>query len=430
MNSIINDKNTFIKCPRGTKDILPKDKIAWYDIENIAHNTLQSYGYEEIRTPIFEETQLFERSIGEYTEVVNKEMYTFLDQGNRQLTLRPEGTAGVVRSLIENQLYLNQINRLWYYGPMFRYERPQSGRQRQFHQLGIECIGTFDARADFEIISIAWRLLQSLQISNLKLEINSIGDSKDREEYISSLRLFFNQYTNELDEQSLKTLKKNPLRLLDSKSEKIKSIIKNAPLLNNFLGEDSKRHFAELCNFLDIAKIPYKINPKLVRGLDYYTYTAFEIKSKQLGAQDTVCGGGRYNNLIEQLNGPSIPAVGCALGIERLLLLYQQQNQKRDSIDFMIINLDESTKTQSILVMNSMHELGFNTHLSLYPVKINKQIKKATKLQVRACIIIGEDEIKNNTINIRWMKSKKQTRMSINDLNQIKYTYLEELLVR
>nr|YP_009297233.1 histidine-tRNA synthetase [Porphyridium sordidum]AOM66576.1 histidine-tRNA synthetase [Porphyridium sordidum] len=420
--------NDFIKCPRGTKDILPFNSRKWHDIESEAHNILASYGYEEVRTPIFEETKLFERGIGEDTDVVNKEMYSFIDQGNRQLTLRPEGTAGVVRCLIENQLYKNKINRLWYYGPMFRYERPQSGRQRQFHQLGIECIGSDDARADFEIISIAWNLFCSLKIDNLSIEINSIGDYQDRAQYVKALSIFFRDNQDLLDEESISRINKNPLRILDSKNPIIKELIKKAPMLPEFLGERSKQHFNQLCKYLSNSNIPYIVNPRLVRGLDYYTYTAFEIKAKSLGAQDTICGGGRYNNLIQQLGGPSIPAVGCGIGIERLLLIYNRKEYIKP-LDFVVISLDEKSNDYSIQIFNSLQSMGFNVQSSLNEGKVQKQLKKAIESKAKACIIVGEREINNNIVNVKWLKSKENVEIKIEELRKIKKIYSSKIFI-
>lgn len=420
--------NNFIKCPRGTKDILPKDNKKWHMIENKAHNILRSYGYEEIRTPIFEETKLFERGIGENTDVVDKEMYNFTDQGNRRLTLRPEGTAGVVRSFIENQLYNDKINRLWYCGPMFRYERPQSGRQRQFHQIGIECIGSDDARADFEIIAIAWNFFSSLKVSKISLELNSIGDHNDRSKYIVALKKFFIENKDLLDPESIEKIDKNPLRILDSKKESIKKIIEKAPLLPNFLSEKSKEHFNQLCDYLTHSKIPYKINPMLVRGLDYYTYTAFEIKAKNLGAQDTICGGGRYNNLIQELGGPSIPAVGCGIGIERLLLVCNERENILP-LDFIVVSMDKKTKNYSIKVMNLLQKMGFNVEISLYETRIQKQLKKVIQAKAIACVIIGEEEVKNNVISIKWIKSKEQTEVNVQDLKLLKKIYIDKVFV-
>lgn len=419
--------NNFIKCPRGTKDILPENNKEWHNIENTAHNILKSYGYQEIRTPIFEETKLFERGIGEDTDVVNKEMYSFTDRGNRKLTLRPEGTAGVVRSFIENQLYNNnKINRLWYYGPMFRYERPQSGRQRQFHQLGIECLGSDDSRADFEIIAIAWKLFSCLEISKINLEINSIGDDKDRSEYIIALKQFLRKNQNLLDEESIRRIDSNPLRILDSKNPNIKQVLEKAPLLPNFLSEKSQKHFNELCNYLTFSEIPYIINPRLVRGLDYYTYTAFEIKAENLGAQDTICGGGRYNNLIKELGGPSIPAVGCGIGIERLLLVCKKI-ENLIPLDFVIISMKKIGQNYSIEVMNLLQKMGFNVQLSLYETKIQKELKKAMDSKASACIIIGEQEIENNLVSIKWLKSKEQIQINIKEIKLLKKIYINNI---
>nr|YP_010330254.1 histidine-tRNA synthetase [Porphyridium aerugineum]UNJ17970.1 histidine-tRNA synthetase [Porphyridium aerugineum] len=418
-----------IKKPRGTKDILPKESFMWQNLENLAQSVLSSFGYGKISTPIFEDTILFQRGIGQATDIVNKEMYTFRDQGNRSLTLRPEGTAGAIRALIENRLYNNTINRLWYIGPMFRYERPQNGRQRQFNQLGIECIGSNDPLADFEVIYVAIQILTVLKVKDLKLEINSIGGFNEREEYLLALKTFLNQYKDKLDEDSLFKLALNPLRIFDSKNSTVQEILKDAPLLSKFLNDDSKKHFHILCSYLEASGIEYSINPRLVRGLDYYTYTAFEIKSNSLGAQDTVCGGGRYNNLVEQLSGPNLPAVGWGMGIERLLLIINQSNDQSNILDFYIAPLDEEAKLISLIVSNQLQQKGFNIEMDFTFTKIQKQIQRASRKMAKACIIIGQNEVANNFISIKWLKSGKQSTIDLNSLDKIKVIYLNELSI-
>ena len=307
---------------RGVKDILPGEIEKWQKIYDIAYNILSKANYLEIRTPILENTELFKRSIGTFTDIVNKEMYSFEDQGQRDITLRPEGTASIARAFISNKMYINNnIHRLWYLGPMFRYERPQKGRQRQFHQLGIECIGSNSPIADIEVIRLALKFLNQLSIKECNLEINSIGNLEERNEYKEKLVSYLTKYQDDLDIDSKKRLINNPIRILDSKSKKTQEILLEAPKLKNFLKIDSLNHFNYICENLKYLNIPYEINDTLVRGLDYYNYTAFEININELGSQNTVCGGGRYDKLIEQIGGPSTPSVGWAIGIERLIII-------------------------------------------------------------------------------------------------------------
>lgn len=314
-----------IQTPPGTKDILPEEIGYWQYVETVATQILSRAMYYEIRPPIFEQTSLFERGIGEATDVVGKEMYTFRDRGDRSLTLRPEGTAGVVRAYLQNNLYAaGGVKRLWYFGPMFRYERPQAGRQRQFHQIGLELIGTGDPRADVEVIALATDILKTLGLQSLKLDINSVGDRNDRQNYREALVNYFLPYKEELDPDSQDRLEKNPLRILDSKAKRTKEINENAPSILEYLGDASKKHFDQVQQLLTDLGIEYNINPCLVRGLDYYTHTAFEIISDDLGAQATVCGGGRYDGLVEELGGNPTPAVGWAIGMERLIILLKK----------------------------------------------------------------------------------------------------------
>ncbi|XTZ12555.1 MAG: histidine--tRNA ligase, partial [cyanobacterium endosymbiont of Rhopalodia inflata] len=303
----------------GTRDILPAEIGYWQYVETVTTEIFARAMYQEIRAPIFEQTSLFERGIGKNTDVVGKEMYTFKDRGDRSLTLRPEGTAGVVRAFLQNNLYaIGGVQKLWYKGPMFRYERPQSGRQRQFNQIGLELFGSDDPRADVEVIALATDILKTLGLQNLKLNLNSVGDSNDRQRYREALVNYFLPYKDELELDSQERLERNPLRILDSKNQRIKEINQSAPNIIEYLGNESRKHFDQVQQFLTDLNIDYLLNPCLVRGLDYYTHTAFEIQSEDLGAQATVCGGGRYDSLVAELGGPDIPAIGWAIGIERL----------------------------------------------------------------------------------------------------------------
>lgn len=395
---------------RGTRDILPSEIKAWQDLYMQALKALTIYNYSEIRTPIIEPTELFLKSIGNTTDIINKEMYSFADQGQRHITLRPEGTASIARAFITNKLYQNnQIQRLWYIGPMFRYERPQSGRQRQFHQLGIECIGSSNPLADVEVIKIADNILKQLKCKPYKIEINSIGNQEERAHYKEELVNYIKLYKNDLDTDSRKRLETNPLRILDSKNTRTQTILQDAPCLNKYLEKESRQHFELVCEYLNILGIPYKINTKLVRGLDYYSHTAFEIISDQLGSQNTICGGGRYNHLIKQLGGPDIPAVGWAIGIERLLLLTSQNSDHiNPEVRFYIVTsgLKAKKKVWNLINLLETNDIKFNLDLS--DNSFQKQIKKANQCNAFACLILGDKEVEDETITVKWLRKHYQ----------------------
>jgi len=403
---------------RGTRDILPAEVGYWQRVEAAAREILTRAAYQEIRTPIFEVTALFERGIGEATDVVGKEMYTFQDRGDRSITLRPEGTAGVVRALIENSLY-NQggVQRLWYTGPMFRYERPQAGRQRQFHQLGAEVLGSYDPRADVEVIALANQLLQTLGLKNLKLYLNSVGTLKDRQLYRQALVEYLMPYKDELDPDSQERLSRNPLRILDSKDEQTLSIAQNAPSILDYLDSDSKRYFEQVQQLLSDLGIDYQLNPRLVRGLDYYTHTAFEIQSDDLGAQATVCGGGRYDGLVAELGGLDTPAVGWAIGLERLILLLQHlQSPPPPVLDFYMISKGYAAEAQALKLAQRMRQAGFSVELDLSGSGFKKQFTRADRSGAVACLIVGDEEAENQTVKLKWMASKEQIALAQADL--------------
>lgn len=403
---------------RGTKDILPDEIEAWQNLYKQVSKILNLYNYSEIRTPIIESTTLFLRSIGNTTDIVSKEMYNFRDQGHREITLRPEGTASIARAFISNKLYQkSQIQRLWYLGPMFRYERPQQGRQRQFHQLGIECIGSNSTLADVEVIQIAHNILQTLSCPNYTIEINCIGNEKERELYKKALVDYIQLYKDEIDIDSQKRLQTNPLRILDSKDSKTKKILQNAPCISKYLEKESQQDFDYICESLKTLNIPYKINRQLVRGLDYYSYTAFEIVHNQSGHKQTICGGGRYNNLIKELGGPQTPAIGWAIGIERLLfLLNQTQNIIESRTRFYIITQGYKAKIGVWKLINllQLHQIHF--HLDLSNNSFQKQIKKANQMAIECCLILGDQEINNNTITVKWLKEYYQETISYDNL--------------
>lgn len=409
-----------IQALRGTRDILPEEVGYWQKVEAIAFSILSRAAYQEIRPPIFERTELFERGIGEATDVVGKEMYTFNDRATppRSVTLRPEGTAGVLRAFIQNSLYATGgVQRLWYTGPMFRYEAPQAGRQRQFHQIGIEVLGSADPRADVEAIAIATDILQTLGIQELRLDINSVGNSEDRPLYRQALVDYLTPYKDQLDPDSQDRLTRNPLRILDSKNPETQKIVADAPSILNYLNKDSLAHFEKVQQQLSALGISYQVNPRLVRGLDYYTNTAFEIQSDDLGAQATVCAGGRYDGLMAQLGGPDTPGVGWGMGLERLILLLQkQQEPPRPQLDFYLVSRGEVAQAQALPLAQKLRQQGFAVELDLSGSAFNKQFKRADRSGAIACLVLGDAEAESKTVNLKWLKSGEQQALAQTDL--------------
>ena len=391
-----------LKNLRGTVDLLPEQLIKWQNVEKFLLDQLSRASIKEIRTPILEMTELFIRGIGEGTDVVSKEMYTFQDRGERSCTLRPEGTASVVRALIQNRMLSpNSLHKLWYMGPMFRYERPQAGRQRQFHQLGVEFIGYQSVRSDIEIISLAWDILNKLGIKELNLEINTLGNPHDRFNFQKSFLKWLEKNKNSLDLDSQNRINKNPLRILDSKNVQTKKVLENAPKLFNFLSEKSLERYLNLKKQLEFLKIPYVENTNLVRGLDYYTHTAFEITSGALGSQATVCGGGRYDNLIKQMGGAETPAIGFAIGLERLMLLAGKELEVGRKTDIYIVNQGLSAESLAMDLTRKLRNYDLIVELDLTGTSFSKQFKKANKLKSKSIIIIGADEAAKKEFIIR-----------------------------
>lgn len=398
-----------IQLIRGTRDILPEEVYYWQQVEAVARQILNRAVYQEIRPPIFEQTALFERGIGEATDVVSKEMYTFRDLGDRSITLRPEGTAGVVRAFIEHNLHTQGVKRLWYGGSMFRYERPQAGRQRQFHQIGVELIGSADPRADVEVIAIATDILQTLGLKSLRLDLNSVGNPEERQRYREALVSYLTPYAQELDQDSQERLHRNPIRILDSKDKRTQEITQNAPTILDHLGSESQAHFEKVQQRLTDLGIDYQINPYLVRGLDYYTHTAFEIQSDDLGAQATVCGGGRYDGLVAQLGGPDTPAVGWAIGMERLILLLQKlQAAPTPSPDFYVVSRGDRAESQALLLAQKLRQSEMKVELDLSGSAFTKQFKRADRSGAVACLVLGDAEAENHTVQLKWMASQQQ----------------------
>ena len=407
-----------IQAIRGTRDVLPEEIGDWQRVESVARSILARAAYQEIRTPIFEQTDLFERGIGEATDVVGKEMYSFKDRSDRSLTLRPEGTAGVVRAFIEHGLYAQGgVQRLWYTGPMFRYERPQSGRQRQFHQLGVEVLGSADPRADAEAIAIAADILRTLGLKDLPLSLNSIGNADDRQTYRQALVDYLTPHQAELDTDSRDRLSRNPLRILDSKDAGTKAILQNAPNILDYLSPASQMRFEQVKKLLDDLGVAYQIDARLVRGLDYYTHTVFEIQSNDLGAQATVCAGGRYDGLVKELGGPETAAVGWAIGLERLILLLQQlQSKTVSTIDFYLVSRGEVAEAQALVLAQKLRQAEFTVELDLSGSAFGKQFKRADRSGAAGCLILGDAEAATQTVQLKWLKTGEQTTIVQADL--------------
>lgn len=407
-----------IQAVKGTRDILPGRVEIWQRVETTARDILSRAVYQEIRTPILEFTALFERGMGETTDVVGKEMYTFPDRKGRSLSLRPEGTAGVVRAYIEHGLATQGgVQRLWYTGSMFRYEQPQEGRQRQFHQLGVELLGSASARADAEVIVLAANILQALGLDDLDLNLNSIGDADDRSRYREALITYLTPYKAELDADSQERLSRNPLRILDSKDPRTQEIVQAAPSMLDFLSAESQAQFSQLQQLMTDLGIAYQVNDRLVRGLDYYTHTVFEIQSEHLGAQATVCAGGRYDGLVTQLGGPDTPAVGWAIGLERLVILLQQlQTAPAPTIDFYLVSRGAKAEHQAVLLAQALRQQQFTVELDLSGSAFGKQFKRADRSRAIACLILGDAEAEQGTVQLKWMQSGEQISLSQTEL--------------
>ncbi len=400
-----------IKSIRGMHDVLPDDSFRWQAFETVIRQLMTCYGYKEIRMPLVESTDLFCRSIGEVTDIVEKEMYTFEDRNGDKLTLRPEGTASCVRAGIQHGLLHNQVQRLWYSGPMFRHERPQKGRYRQFHQFGAEVYGIDSPDIDAELILIGARLWKQLGLTGVRLELNTLGSNQTRITYKQVLVDYLKQQQNLLDEDSLRRLETNPLRVLDSKNPAMKEMLDNAPALIDHLDDESKQQFDKLKTSLDAAGVSYTINPRLVRGLDYYCKTVFEWVTDELGAQGTICAGGRYDGLVEQLGGKATPAIGFALGMERILaLLESQQQQAPATIDVYLLLLGEASEIKGLQlaeeIRTQLPDVKMIAHCGGGSLK--SQMKKADKSGATIALILAEDELNKAQVTVKYLREKKQ----------------------
>lgn len=410
-----------IQAIRGMNDYLPADTAIWQRIEGTLKQVLASYGYSEIRLPIVEHTPLFSRAIGEVTDVVEKEMYTFEDRNGESLTLRPEGTAGCVRAGIEHGLLYNQEQRLWYTGPMFRYERPQKGRYRQFHQMGVEVFGLQGPDVDAELIMMTARWWKALGIADhVELELNSIGSLDARANYRSALVAFLEQHQDVLDEDCKRRMYTNPLRVLDSKNPDIQKLLNDAPTLGEFLDEESHEHFSGLCAMLDDAGIKYRINQRLVRGLDYYNRTVFEWVTSSLGSQGTVCGGGRYDGLVEQLGGRATPAVGFAMGLERLVLLVQAVNPEFEPtriVDVYVIASGQGVQSAAMQLAEKLRDADPTLKMmtNFGGGNFKKQFARADKWGARIALVLGEDEMKAGQVVVKDLRTGDQQTLAQSD---------------
>ncbi len=405
------------KAIKGTKDVLPKDVHKNQYIEATALDIASKFGYKEIRTPVFEHTELFQRGVGDTTDVVQKEMYTFDDKGGRSITLRPEGTAGAVRSFLENGLCNEALpQKVCYLTSCYRYEKPQAGRLREFHQFGVECFGTASPLADAEIIALAKSIFDALGVRDLSLEINSIGCPKCRAEYHKALKEYFASRKDELCDTCKGRLDRNPMRILDCKSPICHEIAQGAPVVIDYLCDECKEHFEKVQKYLDAQNIEYKINPQIVRGLDYYTKTVFEFVSNSIGAQGTVCGGGRYDGLVEELGGQHTASLGFAMGLERLMLLMEAQGcefPQAEKPDLFIVALGEKATLKALEIAKDMREEGFSALLDLNQRSVRAQMKYADKLAAKSNVVIGDNEVENKIAKLKNMQTGEETEINL-----------------
>ncbi|MBS3945499.1 MAG: histidine--tRNA ligase [Melioribacter sp.] len=412
-----------IKAITGTRDILPSDIPKWNYLEKIVSEVFRNFNYKEIRTPVFEETSLFARGIGEATDIVSKEMYTFIDRGGTSVTLKPEMTAGVVRALIEHSLDKKQsVNKLYYVSPMFRQERPQAGRFRQFHQFGAEALGSHDPMLDSEMIIMAYDIINKLGLKNLTVKINSLGIPQSRENYKSVLKKFLEKHFNSLSPESKKRFDTNILRIFDSKEEQDQKIMADAPLLINYLDDESIQHFEKVKSYLSSAGINYDVDPKLVRGLDYYSHTTFEIVSGSVGSQSSLCGGGRYDMLAKELGGGDIPGVGFAAGIERILLACENENSlnlPEEKIDLYIVSLDKNLLVETFKLALELRRRGLTVETDYLSRSVKAKMREANKYNAKFVLMIGGDEFQKGELVLKNMSNGEQHSIGKNELENL-----------
>ncbi len=419
------------QAPKGTKDMLPKEAYQWHMIEEKMRKLADEAGYSEIRTPVFEHTELFLRGVGDTTDIVQKEMYTFLDKGKRSITLKPEGTAGAVRALIENSLYANPLPVKMYYlnAPIFRYEAPQSGRFREHHQFGMECFGAQEPSVDGELIVLAKRLVEKFGVKNIQVHINSIGCPKCRPQYIEKLKEYIKQYKDGLCKDCQSRYEKNPLRVLDCKVDSCKVIMKDAPVMLDELCQECKEHFDGLQKYLSAENLEVVIDSHIVRGLDYYTKTVFELITKTPKGDLTVCGGGRYDQLVEELGGPSLPGIGFGMGMERLLMLLESENllpESPNSFDVFIASMSEEGKMSAFKLINRLRDAGIRCEMDHMGRSLKAQFKYANKMGSKMIGVLGEEELQNNQITLRNMETREEKRVELEIVIQEILKWMEE----
>ena len=414
---------------KGTEDVLPKQSYRWQFVENIMREEARAYGFKEIRTPVFEHTELFARGVGQTTDVVQKEMYTFDTKGGESVTLRPEGTAGAARAVLEHSLEQDGLPiKASYFVSCYRYEKPQAGRLREFHQFGIEEYGTQAPAADAEIICLAQSVLDRLGLSQVHLEINSIGCPECRARYNQALKEYFTQYKDRLCPTCLTRLEKNPMRLLDCKSPEDKEIAKDAPKITDYLCEECEAHFTEVKKYLDAAGVEYTINPTIVRGLDYYTKTVFEFVTDCIGAQGTVCGGGRYDGLIEELGGKHMPSLGFAMGMERLLMVMDAQKIEipdNDKTALYIATMGDAAKVKAFELLRQVRECGLIAETDVVGRGLRAQMKYADKIGAKYSVVLGDNEIEENKARVKNMETGEQTELALDESFADKFSVLQ-----
>ena len=408
------------KAPRGTNDILPEDSYKWQIVEKRLMETAGLFGFKEIRVPVFEHTEVFTKNVGDTTDVVQKEMYTFTDKGDRSITLRPEFTAGVIRSIVEHSLTASALPvKVCYCGGCYRYEKPQAGRLREFHQFGVECVGAANPAADAEVISLASSLLGSLNIDKISLEINSIGCKTCREKYHAALKAYFSEHSSELCGTCNERLERNPMRILDCKSPVCSEIAKNAPIMLDFLCDECAEHFEGVKSHLDAMNISYTVNPRIVRGLDYYTRTVFEFISGDIGAQATVCGGGRYDGLLEQMGGGAVPALGFAMGVERLLMVMESLGvvlPKPEKCDIYIAPMGEAATLKATALCAKLRNEGFGALTDIVGRGLKAQMRYANKIGALYTVVLGDTELESGNIKLKCMGDGTEREISLDNL--------------
>lgn len=419
--------------PKGTQDILPKDSGKWQYVEEFARNTFKKYNYAEIRTPLFEHYEVISRSVGDTTDIVTKEMYDFYDKGDRHITLRPEGTAPVVRSYVENKLFAPEIQKpvkLYYMGSMFRYERPQAGRLREFHQIGVECFGSNNPATDVETIAMAAQFFNEIGIRNVTLQLNSLGNAESRATYRQALIDYLMPLKDNLSKDSQRRLEENPLRVLDSKEKEDKLAVENAPSILDYLDEESQTHFQAVRSMLEALKIPYVINTNMVRGLDYYNHTIFEFTADVAGNELTICAGGRYDSLVAYFGGPETAGFGFGMGVERLLLVLEKQGVAlplEDSLDVYVAVLGDGANNKALEIVQALRKQGFTAERDYLNRKLKAQFKSADTFSVKTLITLGESEIESNQVTVKNNQTREELTVSLNQIQKDFQTIFEQL---